>query len=614
MKKYKLLFIMIFVALSVVTCNSYDFFYYPNIGSIPSSVEFKSVKMSGDLEKKRSVLTVYNSASVGALKISSIYIAKHKCEYGEYEQTEMEFKIFKDKKLENEIKEWSEENTILLLPFTAEENLSVTETGEHNIYAEIAYTPSDLKDDFLYICFKNDSRKNPLHSVHIQATVGVPSLGVSLVEDSETEGVKYLNSTLDMGIRKIANEDGRGENTSSKASLEIKNKGDDDLVINDVNCDVGDSFTVSRTSGKFCDADTILLKPQDKINIEVSFKPKEKKIYSRVITFETNDPENQTGAIDLTGVGEYPKTAPVAVLNLIKSESLERFKKLTFDASGSYDDDNRNEGVSIHDNIRYKWSLVPLDGQPLQDDEKSVKNEQNDPVESDFTADKRVVFTAVMAGNYELNLVVKDDEGEIATVKEDIYIEYDYEIYVTLQWNSPGTGKEPDFDLHFVKEGGRLGGIGNDFGVDDCYFRVTTLDWGVVGDSSDDVFLTRDDTDAGIEIITYNNPEKNREYVPIVHYYKSEGEVEAVLKVYINGILVANEKSGDYSNPAAENGASDDSDNETDDSDAATGKSGDGFRSQDEYWMPVKIKWNDTNATIETKFKEEINKDSTLTW
>ena len=174
--------------------------------------------------------------------------------------------------------------------------------------------------------------------------------------------------------------------------------------------------------------------------------------------------------------------------------------------------------------LTYDWKLI----------ERPVGSTANMPTGG---AD-RTGFIADLAGEYVAELTVTNSAGVTSTPCEAILTAEPVEaLWVEMFWESSGD----DMDLHLLAPGGTLE-------TDtDCYFGNCTidswtggLDWGIVGDSSDDPSLDLDDiSETGPENINIDLPEDDV-YTVIVHDYP--GSVftagnPVTVNIYLDGSL-----------------------------------------------------------------------------
>ena len=173
--------------------------------------------------------------------------------------------------------------------------------------------------------------------------------------------------------------------------------------------------------------------------------------------------------------------------------------------------------------IEYDWKLV----------DRPVGSTANMPTGG---ADRHG-FIADLAGEYVAELTVTNSGGVASTPCEAVLTAEPVEaLWVEMFWEHAGD----DMDPHLLAPGGTLE-------TDtDCYFAncKTTwgggLDWGVLGDSSDDPILDLDDIpNTGPENININVPE-DAVYTVVVHDYP--GSVftagnPVTINIYLDGSL-----------------------------------------------------------------------------
>ena len=115
-------------------------------------------------------------------------------------------------------------------------------------------------------------------------------------------------------------------------------------------------------------------------------------------------------------------------------------------------------------------------------------------------------------------------------------------VRVILKWNERNT----DLDLHLIKEGGSFGDSSTDCYFENCQpgnnsYGTSGLDWGQVGQASDNPFLdVDDDQNAGPENIFLYGAEDGA-YTIDVHYHPNSQSTVRVLpdvEVWSDGVLV----------------------------------------------------------------------------
>jgi hypothetical protein len=134
----------------------------------------------------------------------------------------------------------------------------------------------------------------------------------------------------------------------------------------------------------------------------------------------------------------------------------------------------------------------------------------------------------LFCGTQLLKCVWSNDSGQYVAVVEIVTADcVDADIRITLTWDDKGF----DFELHLVKEGGRI----ND-PMTDCTWNTcisSGVDWGVIGDASDDPRKDVDNTgNYGPENIFYPMPEEGTYTVMVEHW--AAGMPDADGQVTIN--------------------------------------------------------------------------------
>lgn len=194
----------------------------------------------------------------------------------------------------------------------------------------------------------------------------------------------------------------------------------------------------------------------------------------------------------------------------------------------------------------YNWTIV---SKPR--DSAATLDVVDDPVKPSLFVD--------VAGDYVLELELEERDGTVSCTPTRINISAtpNESIYVELTWNTPGDPDQSDLDgsdldLHYLdlQEGRRFGDAPYD-----CYWSNNTPDWGVLGDSSDDPSLDRDDMDGlGPESVTHNNPAgtfaEPRVYAIGVDYYGDAGfgASSASLKIFVDGQIKLDRRDKSLSN------------------------------------------------------------------
>lgn len=137
----------------------------------------------------------------------------------------------------------------------------------------------------------------------------------------------------------------------------------------------------------------------------------------------------------------------------------------------------------------------------------------------------------LFCGTQLLECVWSNDAGEYVAVVEIVTTDcVDADIRVTLTWDDLGR----DYELHLVKQGGRINDDATDCTWTSCI--GTSLDWGVMGDTSDNPRKDVDNTGAyGPENIFYASPEDGTYTVMVEHWGSGAAESDGQLTINVLG-------------------------------------------------------------------------------
>ncbi len=149
----------------------------------------------------------------------------------------------------------------------------------------------------------------------------------------------------------------------------------------------------------------------------------------------------------------------------------------------------------------------------------------------------RPTFTPDIAGTYQFELVVSDEEGTASTPSIATVIASPPEdLTISLNWTTGGT----DVDVHLIRPGGAYWTDG------DCYFGNPVPDWGIEGSAVDNPILNRDDDDGGdgsnpaLEEVVLQRPEEG-DFQVVVTYYNDRNNdlsVTPTLTISLAGTTV----------------------------------------------------------------------------
>jgi hypothetical protein len=244
--------------------------------------------------------------------------------------------------------------------------------------------------------------------------------------------------------------------------------------------------------------------------VEVSLSPTEYGAFNDAIIIASNDPDG-AATLDLLGSSA---SQPIAVCSVSPNPVATLHETATFYGSGSYDP----MGLSI---TQYSWALTS----------KPAGSTASMP---GGNSANRSGFVADLAGSYEAELKVMNSAGiwsEACHLTLDSVPEEN--LWIELFWTHSGD----DMDMHLVAPSGSLlSGL-------DCYYGNCVgwgLDWGVLGDSSDNPVLDLDDiSGTGPENINIEDPASGV-YTVYVHDFPGSAYQpgqDVTVRIYIAGVL-----------------------------------------------------------------------------
>jgi len=221
---------------------------------------------------------------------------------------------------------------------------------------------------------------------------------------------------------------------------------------------------------------------------------------------------------DTTDTPDEPvdENAPVAVCSVRPNPVTPPFEAATFDGSASYD-------PSGNPLSSYYWELIDIpEGSAAYLPFNSALMIPN--------------FYADLAGDYTARLTVTNSQGLSDTCEVTLESLPVQSLWVEMFWQY-----QDDMDLHLLAPGGSL------LSDQDCYYANCTwggLDWGQLGNTSDDPSLDLDDIPGtGPENINIYTPQSNGVYTVYVHDYSgsttdTSGPNNVTVNVYLNGSKV----------------------------------------------------------------------------
>ena len=222
--------------------------------------------------------------------------------------------------------------------------------------------------------------------------------------------------------------------------------------------------------------------------------------HSGTLTFGSNDPDEPTVSVELTGGDGGPDVDyPVAII----TGPTELTPPATLMLDGS-------ESTSADDSLlTYNWNII--DAPP----------QSNIEIANPTSAIATMVVD--VAGSYTVELSVTDGTGLTSAPSQHTVVARPVEeLYIALTWDKGNS----DLDLHVVPSGGVF------WGEDDLSFCNTEVDWGESGSGTHS-----GDDDDGYGPETVNISVSDTGYHIGVHYFEDNGgaEAEATVTVYLNG-------------------------------------------------------------------------------
>ena len=259
----------------------------------------------------------------------------------------------------------------------------------------------------------------------------------------------------------------------------------------------------------------LTLAPGENTTVTVTFEPDTTGTFSEVFTVDCDEP-----AVDPTATinGEATGSAPVADC-YVDPAALEpnTGQEATWYGIDSYDP----TGAAITD---YDWTLIS----------KPAGSQVSMPAGSSANRSR---FSPDLAGDYIGQLIVTNEFGiESAPCQTTLVGVPGQDLWVQMSWTEAGD----DMDLHMTYNGGAYNSS------NDCYFAnckslSMPLDWGVVGDTTDNPLLDLDDISGiGPENINMESP-SNGTYTVVVHDYPSSsftGGNDVTVTIFLGGAQV----------------------------------------------------------------------------
>ena len=259
----------------------------------------------------------------------------------------------------------------------------------------------------------------------------------------------------------------------------------------------------------------ITLAPGEITTVEATFEPDTVGTFSEVFTVDCEEPAVDPSA---TINGEASGDAPIADCYVDPATVAPNTgQQATWYGVDSYDP----TGAAITD---YDWTLLS----------KPAGSQASMPMGNSAN---RSNFTPDLAGDYVGQLIVTNEFGiESAPCQTTLVGVPGQDLWVQMSWTEAGD----DMDLHMTYNGGAYNSS------NDCYFAncknlFSPLDWGVIGDTTDNPVLDLDDiSGTGPENINMGSPSSGS-YTVVVHDYPGSsfpGANSVTVTIFLGGSQV----------------------------------------------------------------------------
>lgn len=155
-------------------------------------------------------------------------------------------------------------------------------------------------------------------------------------------------------------------------------------------------------------------------------------------------------------------------------------------------------------------------------------------------------------GLYRAFLTVTDDQGRVSLpCVQDVVVHPDARLVVQTYWSQPD-----DIDLHLLAPGGTFRDQegGTDCFYANCVGAFATVDWGVLGDPTDDPSLDLDDINGtGPELTQLPDPALGI-YTVVVHDYRGtvndHSRTNVTVEIFVDGVKTTFERTIEGENVA----------------------------------------------------------------
>ena len=349
----------------------------------------------------------------------------------------------------------------------------------------VTYAPNTAGEEHTasVLIFSNDPNESGVE-VFLEGIVGQPLLVVE----------PYI---LDMGSTPIS--------TTLQDTVLLKSVGDVPVTLNAIEIP-GSIFSYDHNFSL-----PITMNPGEEKELLLSFNAPIGGIFTENIVFDTEDPAfDVTTQVKAEAIGGQP----IAVCDVNPTSVQPNGGSATWYGSDSYDE----QGFSISN---YSWTLLSQPGGSTAFMPSGGADRPN--------------FRPDLAGEYIAELVVTNEFGiESQPCTATLNAVPGQDLWIQMYWAYSGD----DMDLHLLRPSGSLNTTG------DCYYANCQnggLDWGVIGDPSDNPSLDLDDIPGtGPENINISGPETGSFQVYVHDYPGSQflGGNEVTVVIYVGGSMV----------------------------------------------------------------------------
>ena len=355
-------------------------------------------------------------------------------------------------------------------------------SGDELTNVDITFTPVEFTNYDTNLIIESNDLENP--------TLSIPLLGFG--GDGPNPDIEVSASLIDFEESEVG--------TTKTQYFTVSNQGDAPLSI---------SSTLQNGSGAFTligDLDGQTLEPLVETAILVEYTPLQNTGDSGSLLITSNDPYEEEIQIDFIGNGGGENNYPVAAISC--PSNVESPTSLYLSGADSLDPNGQL--------LNYQWNI-----------ERKPPSSQ---AELDTPTDSQTYINVDLAGNYQVNLTVQNQDGTLSPQAECLfYAQPPADIHIELSWDKP----DSDFDLHLTKEEEGLFSFESD-----CCWCNTNPSWSE--DNQNNPILS---TDSSI----YTTPEEidvmvaeDRDYYVRVHYFSDlgAGQSTATIRIYLAGVLV----------------------------------------------------------------------------